>query len=258
MKKRADILVYRQGLSKSREMAKRYIMAGQIYTNDQKVSKPGDFFSADTVFELRGEEAKYVSRGGLKLEEAIKKFDIDLTGKVAADFGASTGGFTDCMLQNNAKKVYSIDVGYNQLDYKLRSDSRVIVMERENIRYLDLDRIKDPVDFISIDVSFISLELILPKAFELIEPNGKIVALIKPQFEAGRSQVGKGGIVSDKSVHFEVINKIQNFSNTHGFYMNNITKSPITGAKGNIEYLTILSREENIISKNYINSLIER
>lgn len=243
MSKRADILVCEQGLAKSREMAKRYIMAGQIYNNDLRVDKPGQYFPKETKFEFRGTKLKYVSRGGLKLEKALEEFNINLEGTVAADFGASTGGFTDCMLQNGTKYVYAIDVGYNQLDYTLRVDDRVNVMERENIRYLDLDKIKSDIDIITIDVSFISLELILPKAFDLISDNGIILALIKPQFEVGKKQVGKGGIIRDEKYRIHAVEKIYDFVQINNFHVTGLTESPITGTKGNIEYIMMITKD---------------
>ena len=256
MKKvRADVLAYRQGLAKSREMAKRYIMAGSIYNGEEKVEKPGEFFDEDTVLIFKGERQKYVSRGGTKLEAAIEEYDIDFKDVVACDFGSSTGGFTDCMLQNGAKKVYAIDVGHNQLDYSLRVDDRVVVMEKTNIRHLDLSLIEDPIDFISIDVSFISLELILPKAFQLIEPNGSIVALIKPQFEAGKDEVGSGGIVRDADTRKNVIEKIDNFVRENQFYVNGIIESPITGAAGNVEYLALIEKTDKNYNIEDINKL---
>ncbi|MDO5724682.1 MAG: TlyA family RNA methyltransferase [Tissierellia bacterium] len=243
-KKRADILLYKSGQAKSREYAKRLIMEGVVYVDTIRVMKPGDFYEEDTVFNLKNSNLKYVSRGGLKLEKALSAFNIVLKDKICADFGASTGGFTDCMLQNGAKKVYSIDVGYGQIDYKLREDDRVILMERTNIRYLNSDEIKEKLDFISIDVSFISLELILPKAFENLNNNGSIVCLIKPQFEAGREKVGKKGIVKSKDVHFEVVEKIYNFVEDYDYKMTAIEKSPITGAKGNVEFLALIEKSD--------------
>ncbi len=258
MKKyRADVLVFNQKITDSREKAKRLIMAGKIYVGEVKVSKPGDMYDEDAIFTLKGEGEKYVSRGGYKLEKAINEFGIDLKDKICGDFGASTGGFTDCMLQNGASKVYAIDVGYGQLDWKIRSDPKVITIERTNIRYLENELIEEPLDFISIDVSFISLTLILPKAFELINSNGKIVALIKPQFEAQKSDVGKKGIVRDEKVKIQAINKIVDFVVNSGYNVQNMTYSPITGAGGNIEFLIIISKTGNTIDSSLIEEIVK-
>lgn len=245
-KERADVLAFKQGLFTSREKAKSAIMAGLLYVDEVKVLKPGDMFDVETVFLSRGLEQPYVSRGGLKLEKAIEYFKIDLENSTCGDFGASTGGFTDCMLQNGAKKVYAIDVGYGQLDWKIRSDPKVVVIERTNIRTMTDDLIDEELDFISIDVSFISLTLILPKAIANLNNTGEIVALIKPQFEAGREQVGKKGIVKSREVHVEVIEKIRDFLEDNNMKMANLTYSPITGTTGNIEYLAHIKREDSI------------
>lgn len=255
---RADILVFKQGLTDSREKAKRLIMAGQVYVEEVKVQKPGESFYLDTVFNIRGEGVKYVSRGGYKLEKAIDFFNLNLKDKVCADFGASTGGFTDCMLQNGANKVYALDVGYNQLDYKIRSDSKVETYERTNIRHLPEDFFSTELDFISIDVSFISLELILPKAFENIKDNGQIVALIKPQFEADREDVGKGGIIKDSKIHIKVISKIFDFVNNSNFNLTGLTYSPIKGTNGNIEYLALIEKNGANIDKGSITSIVNQ
>lgn len=254
-KERADILVFHQGLYNSREKAKSAIMAGLIYINEVKVLKAGELYSEDTKFINRGEIQPYVSRGGLKLEKAIKSFDINLENKICGDFGASTGGFTDCMLQNGANKVYAIDVGYGQLDWKIRSNPKVIVIERTNIRTMDTEIITEPLDFISIDVSFISLTLILPKAFETLKEDGQIVALIKPQFEAGKDQVGKKGIVRSRDIHTEVIDKIKDFVKMYEFQIVDLTFSPITGTTGNIEYLALITKkksDEEINTQNVV------
>lgn len=257
MKKiRADVLVHQQGLSKSRELAKRYIMAGKIYVKETRVEKPGQLFDEDTEFKIKGPVQKYVSRAGYKLEKAIDVFEIDLSDKICADFGASTGGFTDCMLQNKAKKVYAIDVGYGQLDYKLRTNPNVVVIEKTNIRTMDTKIIQDEVSFISIDVSFISLELILPKAFDLLEKTGQIVGLIKPQFEAGRDQVGKGGIVKDKNVHRQVIEKILAFVSDHGHCVTDLTISPIKGSHGNVEYLILIEEDGTFVDESIVEDVI--
>ncbi len=237
MKKRLDVLVFEKGLCESREKAKAVIMAGLVYVNNQKADKCGSTYEEDVQLEVRGPALRYVSRGGLKLEKAVASFDLDLQDAVAMDIGASTGGFTDCMLQNGAKKVYSIDVGYGQLAWKLRNDERVINMERTNFRKVTPDMIDDPIDFFSVDVSFISLKLILPVVRPLLSAGGRGVCLIKPQFEAGREKVGKKGVVRDKSVHAEVIETIRNFCLECGFDVLGLDFSPVKGPEGNIEYL---------------------
>lgn len=237
MKKRVDVILVEKGLVESREKAKRVIMEGSVFVGTKRIDKPGEKLDEDVEVVIKDNPLTYVSRGGLKLEKAIELFNIDLTNKVAIDIGASTGGFTDCMLQNGASKVFAVDVGYGQLDWRLRNDPRVIVMERTNIRNVSLDDIGEKVDFISIDVSFISLKLVLPVAKNLLKEDGEIVALIKPQFEAGRDKVGKKGIVREKSTHYEVIESIAEFSRELGFGINGLSYSPITGATGNIEFL---------------------
>ena len=254
MKTRMDILLVEEGFFDSREKAKRAIMAGIVYINGQKAYKAGTKVdSLDLKIEVRGKRLKYVGRGGLKLEKAINSFDLDLKNKIAMDIGSSTGGFTDCMLQNGAQRVYAVDVGYGQLDYKLRQDSRVCVMERTNIRYLKPDEIDDKIDFISIDVSFISLRLVLPVAYSLLKEAGEIVFLLKPQFEAGREKVGKNGVIRDSSVHRQVIIKMLNHIESYPLFLKGITYSPIKGAKGNIEFLIFCSKskEEEYIEQNY-------
>lgn len=234
-----------KGLTESREKAKALIMAGQVYIDNQKCDKAGMQVDEDgTHVEIRGEQLKYVSRGGLKLEKAMQEFPITLEGKTTMDIGASTGGFTDCMLQNGAKKVFAVDVGYGQFAWKLRQDSRVVNMERTNIRYVTPEDIGEKIDFASIDVSFISLRLVLPVAKELLSDNGEIAALIKPQFEAGRGQVGKKGVVKDINVHYEVIKNILDFARSIGFYVGGLSYSPIKGPEGNIEYLAYLKKQE--------------
>ncbi|NLW42337.1 MAG: TlyA family RNA methyltransferase [Tissierellia bacterium] len=255
-KNRADILVFNQNIANSREKAKRLIMAGKMYVGEQKVLKPGDMFEEGTIFTLRGEEEKFVSRGGYKLEKALEEFDINLKGKICGDFGASTGGFTDCMLQNGASKVYAIDVGYGQLDWKIRSNPNVVTIERTNIRHLDNKLIDEKLDFISIDVSFISLTLILPKAFEILDDNGSIVGLIKPQFEASKSEVGKKGIVRDDKVKINAINKIFEFVVSANYTIKNLTFSPITGAGGNIEFLIEISKNGASIQKEMVEEVV--
>ena len=244
MKKRLDILVYEKGFAESREKAKAIIMAGQVYVDNQKADKCGTSYDENADIEVRGNVLKYVSRGGLKLEKAINNFDLDLKDKITMDIGASTGGFTDCMLQNGAKKVYSIDVGYGQLAWKLRTDDRVVNLERTNMRKVTREQVPDEIDFFSVDVSFISLRLILPVARELTAENGEAVCLIKPQFEAGREKVGKKGVVRDPAVHAEVVQSIYDFALQNGFDVLDLDFSPIKGPEGNIEYLIHLRRSD--------------
>lgn len=249
MKERFDIILVNRGLSPSRDKAKRTIMAGMVTVDGVTETKSGQKFDIDSEIIVKEKALKYVSRGGLKLEKAIESFDISLDGAFAVDMGASTGGFTDCMLMNGACKVYALDVGYGQLDYKLRVDSRVVNMEKTNIRYLDTSLIKEPIDFISIDVSFISLKHMFPVAAEILKDDGAIMCLIKPQFEAGREQVGKKGIVRDSRVHIEVIEKVIGYAELNGLYPHGLDFSPVKGTKGNIEYLLYLKKtkcEENI------------
>jgi len=243
VKERLDILLTKKGLASSREKAKAIIMSGIVYVNGQKEDKAGSTFEEEGInIEVRGATLKYVSRGGLKLEKALKVFPIDLTGKVCMDIGASTGGFTDCMLQNGALKVFAIDVGHGQLDWKLRNDERVICMEKTNFRYTTPEDIGVPVDFASCDVSFISLSKILGPAFSIISESGKMVCLIKPQFEAGREEVGKKGVVKDPKVHEKVIENVIGFAKETGFSVLDLAGSPIRGPEGNIEYLIFLSK----------------
>ena len=244
MKKRLDVLVYEKGLSDSREKAKAIIMAGQVYADNQKADKCGTFYDENIKIEVRGNAQKYVSRGGYKLEKAINNFDFELKDKITMDIGASTGGFTDCMLQNGAKKVYSVDVGYGQLAWKLRNDERVINLERTNMRNVTHEQVPDEIDFFSVDVSFISLKLILPAARRLMAENAHAVCLIKPQFEAGRDKVGKKGVVRDPSVHTEVDENILNFCLQNGFDVLDLDFSPIKGPEGNIEYLIHLRKSD--------------
>ncbi|MCU7653070.1 TlyA family RNA methyltransferase [Acutalibacter sp. LFL-21] len=244
MKKRLDILVTERGLAESREKAKTLIMAGQVYVDGQKADKPGDTFSEDAAVEVRGKGLPYVSRGGLKLEKAMREFGLQLQGRTCMDIGASTGGFTDCMLQNGAQRVYSVDVGYGQLAWSLRTDPRVVNLERTNARYLTREQVPEEIDFFSVDVSFISLTLILPAVRPLLAEHGQAVCLIKPQFEAGREKVGKKGVVRDKAVHEEVIEKIRSFALENGFSVLGLTFSPVKGPEGNIEYLIYLERSE--------------
>lgn len=242
-KKRADVLLYEKGLVPSREKGKSLIMSGSVYIGSRRIDKAGQAIDEKEDIYIKGQPLKYVSRGGLKLEKAIEEFELNLSKAVCMDIGASTGGFTDCMLQNGASKVYAVDVGYGQLDWELRNNDKVIVMDRTNIRNIRPDDIGEPVDFISIDVSFISLSLVLPVAKSILKSEGSIVALIKPQFEAGRGKVGKKGIVKDRSIHNEVIEKIIKISEELNLSVTNLTFSPITGAKGNIEYLILLNND---------------
>ena len=243
MKERLDVLLVRNGFFSSREKAKATIMAGCVYVDGQKEDKAGMKFDTDSQIEVRGHALPYVSRGGLKLEKAVNLFGLDLEGKVCMDIGASTGGFTDCMLQKGAAKVYSIDVGHGQLDWKLRNDPRVVCMERFNARELSAEDLPQVPDFASIDVSFISLRLILGPVFNTLSPGGSVAALIKPQFEAGREKVGRKGVVRDPAVHEEVINHVLDFAAETGFSCAGLTFSPITGPEGNIEYLAYLVKE---------------
>lgn len=243
MKERLDVLLVKKGLAPSREKAKAVIMAGSVYVDGQKEDKAGSVFDEESAqIEVRGHALPYVSRGGLKLEKALKVFPITLTDKICMDIGASTGGFTDCMLQNGAAKVYSVDVGYGQLDWKLRQDDRVVCMEKTNFRYMTPEDIPDVLDFASVDVSFISLDKILTPAYALLKEQGEMVALIKPQFEAGREKVGKKGVVRDPKVHEEVISRIVCHADEVSFEVLDLSYSPIRGPEGNIEYLIHLRK----------------
>ena len=236
-KERLDVLLVNKGLATSREKAKAIIMSGNVYVDGQKEDKAGQSFPDTAVIEVRGTTLKYVSRGGLKLEKAMQNFDVTLEGKICMDVGSSTGGFTDCMLQNGAIKVYAVDVGHGQLAWKLRNDERVVCMEKTNIRYVTPEEIPDRIQFVSIDVSFISLTKVLGPVKALMEPDGEVVCLIKPQFEAGREKVGKKGVVREKSVHLEVIEMVASFAGSIGFEALHLEFSPIKGPEGNIEYL---------------------
>jgi len=243
-KERLDVLLVERGLIETREKAKRAIMAGLVYTNEERLDKPGEKVKVEIPLTIKGNVLPYVSRGGLKLEKALKVFDVNVDGKVLLDIGSSTGGFTDCALQNGAKMSYALDVGYNQLAWKLRQDERVVVMERTNFRYVTpADLSREMPNFATIDVSFISLTLILPVLKTLLISGSDIIALVKPQFEAGREQVGKKGIVRDEKVHLQVIEKIINFSIKEGYVVKNLSYSPITGGDGNIEFLLHLKWE---------------
>ncbi len=242
MKERLDILLVNRNLAESREKAKAIIMSGNVFVDGQREDKAGSTFADTVTIEVKGNPLKYVSRGGLKLEKAMESYGITLAGKVCMDVGSSTGGFTDCMLQNGAIKVYAVDVGTNQLAWKLRQDERVISMEKTNIRYLTPEQIQEKVAFASIDVSFISLTKVLPAVRQLLIQEGEIVSLIKPQFEAGREKVGKKGVVRDQKVHLEVIELISSFAASIGFTCINLDFSPIKGPEGNIEYLLYLKK----------------
>lgn len=243
MKTRLDIYLVENNFASGRDKAKALIMSGCVFVNNQKADKAGLLVSEDDVIEVRGGEERYVSRGGYKLEKAVNSFNLKLEGLTCMDIGASSGGFTDCMLQNGAKKVYAVDVGYGQLAWSLRNDSRVVVMERTNIRYVKEEDISEKLDFVSIDVSFISLKLVLPVAHSLLKDGGQVVCLVKPQFEAGREKVGKGGVVKEKSTHIEVIQNVISAARSIGFNVSGIDYSPIKGPKGNIEYLLLLKKE---------------
>ena len=250
-KTRLDVAVFEQGYAPSREKAKAIIMAGIVYVNNQKVDKAGFELKEGDVLEVRGKTLRYVSRGGLKLEKAMQEFPITLEGKICMDVGASTGGFTDCMLQNGATKVYSVDVGYGQLAWKLRTDERVVNLERTNFRYATREQIPDEVDFASVDVSFISLKHILPNLNTLLASDGQAVCLIKPQFEAGKEKVGKKGVVRDLNVHLEVVENVISLAVDNGFSVMGLQFSPIKGPEGNIEYLIYLNKStEPVVSEN--------
>ena len=244
-KTRLDVLLVERGFAPTRQKAQAIIMAGSVFVAGQRVDKPGTAVANEAELEVRGHTLRYVSRGGLKLEKAMQTFPITLEGKTCADIGASTGGFTDCMLQNGARRVYAVDVGYGQLDWKLRSDERVVCLERTNARYLSTEQIPEPLDFASIDVSFISLKLIFPALYPLLREGGEIACLIKPQFEAGREKVGKKGVVRDPAVHLEVLQQqFLRHAKENNFTVLGITYSPIRGPEGNIEYLGFLRKSD--------------
>lgn len=245
MKERLDVLLVKRGLAESREKAKAIIMSGIVFVDNEREDKAGTFFKDTVNIEVRGKTLKYVSRGGLKLEKAMDKFEVTLDKKICMDVGASTGGFTDCMLQNGAVKVYSVDVGHGQLAWKLVQDERVVCMDKTNIRYVTRDDIDDVIEFASIDVSFISLTKVLLPVRELLTDDGEIVCLIKPQFEAGREKVGKKGVVRDKNVHIEVINNVIEYAKSINFKILNLDFSPVKGPEGNIEYLLYLKKKLN-------------
>lgn len=253
MKSRLDTLVHERGLAPSRELARRYIMAGEVRVNGQIMDKPGAQVSTEVEIEVQS-AARFVSRGGDKLEGAFQAFDLNVEGKICADVGASTGGFTDCLLQHGAAKVYAIDVGYGQLAMKLQQDERVIIMERTNARFIE--KLDDPINFVTIDASFISLKILLPVIKNWLTSQAQLVALIKPQFEAGKSDVGKGGVVKDPKIHRRVLEEILTFAQEIGYTVRGLTTSPLTGPKGNIEFLAWFSIGESSDSKTVISSLL--
>jgi len=259
VKDRLDVILTQRGLFDSREKARASIMAGVVMVDGQRVDKPGTKIDTEAEISVQQAACPYVSRGGLKLEKAIESFGLSLEGAKAVDIGASTGGFTDCMLKNGASHVWCIDVGYGQLDWKLRNDPRVTNMEKTNVRYLDVDSIGRDVDFISIDVSFISLKLVLPVASQLLREEGQLVALVKPQFEAGREQVGKKGIVRDASVHRQVIRQVTEYAQENGLSPEGLDFSPVTGTKGNIEYLLFMKKKlcDNKVGEEVISQVVE-
>ncbi len=260
MKERLDAALVNRGLCQSRERAKIVIMEGLVYVNGQKSDKAGTQVKDDDNIEVRGETLKYVSRGGKKLEKAMECFPIDLNSAVCMDIGASTGGFTDCMLQNGASKVYAVDVGYGQLAWSLRTDERVVNLERTNIRNLTEEQVPEQLDFISVDVSFISLTLVLPVAYRFLKEGRSMVCLVKPQFEAGRENVGKKGVVRDPKIHEQVIEKVASFAKGLGFAILGLDYSPIKGPEGNIEYLLHLGKTEGgaELSEELIGSTVEK
>lgn len=243
-KNRLDVALVEQGLCESREKAKALIMSGMVLVDGERADKAGQTIKPDAVIEIKGGQFRYVSRGGLKLEKMVKKHSLALNSYICMDIGASTGGFTDCMLQNGAQKVYAIDVGYGQLAWKLRNDSRVVNLERTNFRYVTGEQIPDLCDFASVDVSFISLTLILPVLYTLLKPQGKALLLVKPQFEAGKGKVGKKGVVRDPAIHLEVLEKILSFCGENGFCVLDMDFSPIKGPEGNIEYLFYVEKSD--------------
>ena len=256
-KERLDVLLVQLGLANSRELAKAYIMAGNVYVDGQKEDKAGTKVAVNADIEVKGSQMKYVSRGGYKLEKAINEFGVQLEGKICLDIGASTGGFTDCMLQNGASKVYAIDVGYGQFAWKLRQDERVVCLEKTNVRYVTHEQVPDEGDFASIDVSFISLTKVLPAVLGVLGPNGQLVCLIKPQFEAGREKVGKKCVVRDISVHREVIEMIVNYVTGQNLGILALDFSPIKGPEGNIEYLIYLDKSQTGMTEEEVTARLE-
>lgn len=256
-KERLDVLLVQQGLANSRELAKAYIMAGNVYVDGQKEDKAGTKVAVTAKLEVKGNQMKYVSRGGYKLEKAMDVFGIRLDGKICLDIGASTGGFTDCMLQNGASKVYAIDVGYGQFAWKLRNDERVVCLEKTNVRYVTHEQVPDEGDFASIDVSFISLTKVLPAVLGVLGEKGRLVCLIKPQFETGREKVGKKGVVRDSSVHREVIEMIVEYVRTQGLGILGLDFSPIKGPEGNIEYLIYLDKSRSGMHEDEVQARVD-
>lgn len=256
-KTRLDVLLVERGLQESRQKAQATIMSGQVFVDQQRVDKPGTAVLNDAEIEIRGNTLKYVSRGGLKLEKAMAEFPVQLQDTVCGDIGASTGGFTDCMLQNGAKKVYAVDVGYGQLAWQLRTDERVVCLERTNARYLSHEQIPEELDFASIDVSFISLKLILPAVCSVLKEHGHVACLVKPQFEAGREKVGKKGVVRDPEVHLEVLEHFLDHAKESGFSVQGLTYSPIRGPEGNIEYLGYLEKAGGESGEFDLRALVE-
>ena len=256
-KERLDVLLVQQGLANSRELAKAYIMAGNVYVDGQKEDKAGTKVAVTAKLEVKGNQMKYVSRGGYKLEKAMDVFGIRLNGKICLDIGASTGGFTDCMLQNGASKVYAIDVGYGQFAWKLRNDERVVCLEKTNVRYVTHEQVPDEGDFASIDVSFISLTKVLPAVLGVLGEKGQLVCLIKPQFEAGREKVGKKGVVRDSSVHREVIEMIVEYVRTQSLGILGLDFSPIKGPEGNIEYLIYLDKSRSGMHEDEVQARVD-
>ena len=259
MKKRLDILVYEKGFTDSREKAKAIIMSGQVYVDNQKADKCGTSYDENVKIEVRGNTQKYVSRGGLKLEKAIDNFDFDLKDKITMDIGASTGGFTDCMLQNGAVKVYAVDVGYGQLAWSLRTDERVVNMERTNIRNVKPEDLAEQIEFFSVDVSFISLHHIFPVAQAITTPDAMGVCLVKPQFEAGREKVGKNGVVRDPATHREVLHNAMGYAAANGFAVRGLDFSPVKGPEGNIEYLMFVQKsgEPSVLDDSVAEQVVE-
>lgn len=258
MKIRLDQYVFQEGYAPSRQRAQALIMAGIVFVNNQKVDKAGTMIKETDVVEVRGKDLKYVSRGGLKLEKAMELYNFDLSGKICMDIGASTGGFTDCMLQNGAEKVYAVDVGYGQLAWKLRNDERVKNMEKTNIRNVTSDMLDEPINFFSVDVSFISLKHIFPVAYAISTDDVIGVCLVKPQFEAGKEKVGKKGVVRDSEVHKEVIENVIGYANENGFFVHKLTFSPIKGPEGNIEFLIIISKDstKEVVTQEDIDNIV--
>lgn len=260
-KVRLDALLVERGFFASREQAKRAVMAGLVFYEGRRMEKAGEFVDPDGLLEVKGDPCPYVSRGGLKLEGALRQFGIDVRGKVALDAGASTGGFTHCLLKHGAERVYAVDVGYGQLAWQLRQDPRVVVLERTNIRYLKPEDLGTRVDLVTLDLSFISLEKVLPAVWELLKDGGEVIALVKPQFEAGREHVGKGGIVKDPGVHRRVLERIAGVSADIGFHVKRVTHSPLLGADGNVEFFLWLAKEKpedaGLISSEEIQRVVE-